>query len=252
MINALRDIHTVLWADLRVLRRHWLRTIATSLINPILYLLAFGYGLGKGITFGGYSYLDFVVPGIIALTTMTGSFNGAGSKLHVDRLFYKCFDEILMAPVSIFSIIIGKALAGVIRGIIGATALLLAGLVISPKIAASPMFLLFLLVLVISCFVFAFLGVLIAFVAKSHQDMNTFSNLILLPMTFLSGTFFALEGLPEILRIALYILPLTHSSLCLRAAALNQPFPWYSLIALIGFGVAFFLGCILILKKASV
>lgn len=251
-MDMLRDIHTVLWADLRVLKRHWFRVIATSLINPVLYLLAFGYGLGRGINFEGYSYLDFVVPGIIALTAMNSSFNGAGSKLHVDRLFYKCFDEILMAPVSVSSIVIGKALAGVIRGIIGAIALLLTGITISTKIATSPMLPIFLSVLIISCFVFAFLGVLIALLAKSHQDMNTFSNLILLPMTFLSGTFFALEGLPKTLQIALYILPLTHSSLCLRASALNQPFPWQSLTALIGFGIAFFLGCILILKRTSV
>lgn len=251
-MKTLIDVYTVFWADLRVLRRHLVRTIATSLINPLLYLLAFGYGLGRGIIFEGYSYLDFVVPGIIALTAMTSSFNGSGSKLHVDRLFYKCFDEYLMAPVNVFSIAIGKALIGVVRGIISSAALLLAGLIISPKIVASPMLPLFMLVLVVSCFVFAFLGVLIALLAKSHQDMNTFSTLILLPMTFLSGTFFSLEGLPKTLRNALYFLPLTHSSQCLRAAALNQPFPIASLIALTGFGALFFSGSVLVLKKTSV
>jgi ABC-type multidrug transport system permease subunit len=75
---------------------------------------------------------------------------------------------------------------------------------------------------------------------------------VVLPMTFLSGTFFSLNQLPEALKVALYILPLTHSSLCLRAAALGQPFPWLSFLALSGFGVAFILGCLVMLKRASV
>jgi len=249
MINMLKDIYSVLWVDLKFLKRHWLRTLATSLMNPILYLLAFGYGLGRGISFEGYSYLEFVMPGIIALTAMTSSFNGAGSKLHVDRLFYKCFDEYLMSPISLFSIAVGKTLIGLVRGLISSVALLIASFIISPTLTLSP---LFVLVLVISCFVFAFLGVLIALLAKSHQDMGTFSNLILLPMTFLSGTFFSLSQLPEALKVGLYFLPLTHSSQCLRAAALDQPFPWVSLLALLGFGIIFFLGCIVALKKASV
>jgi ABC-type polysaccharide/polyol phosphate export permease len=60
--------------------------------------------------------------------------------------------------------------------------------------------------------------------------MNTFSSLLLLPMTFLAGTFFSLSQVPGPLKLGLYALPLTHSSLCLRAAALDQPFPWTSFL----------------------
>jgi len=187
MITVLRDIYSVLWVDLRFLRRHWLRTLATSLVNPILYLVAFGYGLGGGISFDGYSYLAFVMPGIIALTAMSSSYGGAGLKLHVDRLFYRCFDEYLMSPISLFSLAVGKALIGVVRGLISTVAISVVGVLISPTLIVSP---LFMLVLVSSCFVFSFLGVLIGMCAKSHQDMTTFSTLVILPMTFLSGTFF--------------------------------------------------------------
>ena len=249
MITVFRDIYSVLWVDLRFLRRHWLRTLATSLVNPILYLVVFGYGLGRGISFEGYSYLDFVMPGIIALTAMSSSYGGAGLKLHVDRLFYKCFDEYLMSPISLFSLAIGKTLIGVVRGLIASLALLIVGVIISPMLIISP---LFVLVLVGSCFVFAFLGVLIGLVAKSHQDMGTFSTLVILPMTFLCGTFFSLSQLPEAVKAVLYFLPLTHSSQCLRAAALDQSFPWLSLLALLGFGLVFFSGCMVALKKASV
>jgi len=249
MVSVLSDIYSVLWVDLRFLRRHWLRTLATSIVSPILYLIAFGFGLGRGISFGGYSYLDFVIPGIIALTAMTGSYNGAGMKLHVDRLFYKCFDEYLLSPISPFSLAVGKTLIGVVRGLIASVALLLVGIAIAPTLIVS---LLFILVLITSCFVFSFLGVLVGLWAKSHQDMGTFSTLVILPMTFLSGTFFSLSQLPDALRAALYVLPLTHSSESLRATALGQPFPWLSFLALLGFGLVFFAGCMLALKRASV
>jgi ABC-2 type transport system permease protein len=249
MVSVLSDIYSVLWVDLRFLRRHWLRTLVTSIVSPILYLIAFGFGLGRGISFGGYSYLAFVIPGIIALTAMTGSYNGAGMKLHVDRLFYKCFDEYLLSPISPFSLTVGKTLIGVVRGLIASVALLLVGIAISPTLIVSP---LFVLVLIVSCFVFSFLGVLVALWAKSHQDMGTFNTLIILPMTFLSGTFFSLNQVPDAVKAALYVLPLTHSSESLRATALGQPFPWLSFLALMGFGLVFFAGCMFALKRASV
>ncbi|HDQ05809.1 MAG TPA: ABC transporter [Candidatus Bathyarchaeota archaeon] len=249
MPNMLKDIYSVLWVDLRVLRRQWLRTLATSLVTPLLYLLAFGFGLGGEISFDGYSYLEFVIPGIIALTAMTVSFNGAGSKLNVDRLFYRSFDECLMSPISIYSLVFGKALIGVVRGLISSIAFLLLGFAVEPSLKIN---MLFVTVLVLSCFVFAFFGVFIAFLAKSHQDMSTVSSLVLLPMTFLSGTFFSLNQLPDALKFILYLLPLTHSSECLRAATLGQPFPWISLLALFGFWVLFFVASMMALKRSSI
>jgi ABC-type multidrug transport system permease subunit len=180
---------------------------------------------------------------------MTASYGGAGLKLHVDRLFYKCFDEYLLSPISLFSLAVGKTLIGVVRGLIASAALLVVGVVLSPTLMISP---LFVFVLVSSCFVFSFLGVLVGLLAQSHQDMGTFSTLVILPMTFLSGTFFSISQLPEAAKIVLYLLPLTHSSQTLRAAALGQPFPWLSLLALLGFGLIFFSACMLALKKTSV
>jgi len=147
MLNMLKDIYSVLWVDLRVLRRYWLRTLVTSLVNPLLYLVAFGYGLGRGISFDGYNYLEFVIPGIIALTSMSVSFSGAGQKLNVDRLFFRSFDECLMSPISSYSLIIGKALIGVVRGLISSTAFLLVGFAISPSLKIN---ILFITVLVLS------------------------------------------------------------------------------------------------------
>ena len=248
MLENLRDIYAVVWVDLRFLSRNLGKTLALTLVAPILYLLAFGYGLGRGSSIEGFSYLDFVIPGILALTAMTTAFNTSGLKLHVDRLFFKCFDETLMAPVSTFSIIIGKALIGVVRGLLSSAALLLACLVFSPLPAVS---FLFPLSLILTCFVFSFLGVVVAFSAKTHQDMTLFMSLVVLPMAFLSGTFFSLSQVPEALSIILFLSPLTHACLCLRASILGQPFPWISLFILTVFGIVFFALCFVALKRSS-
>ena len=74
--------------------------------------------------------------------------------------------------------------------------------------------------------------------------MGTFSSLIILPMTFLCGTFFSVSSLDPVFQGILYCLPLTHASQCIRAAALPEAipeFPWISLVVLLAFGVAFFL-----------
>jgi ABC-type multidrug transport system permease subunit len=217
-------------------------------VQPLLYLVAFGYGLGKGVSIGGVSYLAFVIPGIVALTAFSSSFNGSASKLQIDRLFYRSFDEFLISPVSLFSIVIGKSLIGVVRGTISSFAILILGFVLLPSLVVNPIFV---LTLLLSCFVFALFGVLVASMFNNHVHMSTFNNLVILPMTFLCGTFFSLTQVPEGVKIALYLLPLTHSSTCLRAIALGQSFPWLSFLALAGFGLFFFLASVLVLKKTN-
>ena len=248
MVTFLREIHSVAWSDLRFLRRNGWRILAASLVSPVLYLAAFGWGLGRGIEMEGARYIDFVIPGIIALTSMTSSFSGAGMKLNVDRLFYGCFDELLISPVSRVSLIIGKAVIGVVRGLLTSTAFIIIGFVISPTLNID---LLFVFSLLLACLTFSLLGELAGLLAKSHQDMSNFNSLVILPMAFLGGTFFSLGQLPEVLKIFMYFIPLSHSSNCLRAVALGQDFPWLSFLAILVFGALFFLGCALALKKNS-
>ncbi len=243
------DAHAILWSDLMVLRRRLGRYLLTTLISPLLYLVAFGWGLGRGMSVNGTSYLEFVVPGIIALTAMTTSFNGAGTRLNVDRLYFHSFDECLMAPIGLLSLMMGKASIGVVRGLFSSFAFIAAAMLLAPGFHTGA---LFFLELLLTCLAFSFLGVLAALLAKSHQDLATFSSLILLPMTFLGGTFFSLSQIPVALKLALYALPLTHASTCLRAAALGQVVPWGSFLALLAFLLAFSLGSMIVLKRISV
>jgi ABC-2 type transport system permease protein len=247
-MNTLRDAYSVWWADLRILRHLWWQFLGTSLMSPVLYLLAFGYGMGRGITVRGSSYLDFVIPGIIALTAMNTSFNGAGMKLNVDRLFFHSFDEILMSPISPMSLTIGKSMIGVVRGLV--VSLLFT--VIGVTIASMHVTIMFVVTLLLSCLLFSFMGFLCAMYVKSHQGMSTFSSIILLPMSFLGGTFFALDQVPRGIEIILHILPLTHVSLCLRAEALGDGLPWGSFAVLAGITVVLFAASVRAVRRSSI
>lgn len=237
MIDRLQEIYYVAWADLQFMRHSFLNILVMSVMSPLLYLVAFGYGMGAGVTPDGISHIAFVVPGIVALTTLSSSFSSTATRINVQKLFYKSFDEMMMSPLRLSSIIMGKATLGVLRGAVSAGIIFLIGLVITTGLHVTPLFVICLLA---SCFTFAFLGIMAALLARSHQSISTFSSMVILPMTFLCGTFFSVASLPAGLQVILYALPLTHSSTCIRAAALGQAFPWASFIVLMTFGAAFF------------
>ena len=104
----LQDIATVFWRDWVVLRQRMKTFIFSRMVTPILYLVAFGWGLGRNVQMdGGSSYLDFIVPGILALNSMNISFNSVGSPLNMSRLYHKTLEEYLVAPISPVAFVLG-------------------------------------------------------------------------------------------------------------------------------------------------
>jgi len=93
------EIGAVFWRDWLVLRRRMIRFILSRMIAPVLYLIAFGWGLGKNIRLEHGNYLDYIVPGIIALNSMNISFNAVGSPLNISRLYHKNLEEYIVAPI---------------------------------------------------------------------------------------------------------------------------------------------------------
>ena len=237
MFELLKEIYYVSWADIRFMRHTLLNVLISSIMTPLLYLLAFGYGLGGGMTEEGVPYIAFIIPGIAALTSLSASFSSTSTRMNVQRLYYRSFDEMMMCPISVPGIVLGKSVLGLIRGLVSSSIIFSIGLVLAPELSFT---LLYVLTIVVSCFTFSLLGVAAALLAKSHASMATFSSLVILPMTFLCGTFFSVENLPTVFQASLYALPLTHSSVAIRATSLGWDFPWISLIALIAFGIAFF------------
>ncbi|MCL2474868.1 MAG: ABC transporter permease [Chloroflexi bacterium] len=236
VVRFLSQSFTVLWSDLRFLRRFWKRTLWTSLMTPLLYLLAFGVGIAGMVTMeeGGGSYLAFVIPGIIAITAISTAYNASGNKLSVDKIFYKSFDEVMMAPLSTDAVAFGKGMVGVLRGILACGLFIILGMLMTNDFVVNwPFF----AALMLSLLAFSFMGVAVGVIAKTHQDMSTFSSMVIMPMTFLCGTLFDPNIAPQWLQVILYSLPLTHSSTAMRAAVASGDIMWWSLAYMLIFAI---------------
>jgi ABC-type multidrug transport system permease subunit len=239
-IGFFHQVYHIAWSDLMFLKHNFINVFVMTIMGPLLYLVAFGYGLRSGTTDIGVSYIAFVIPGIMALTSLSGSFASTSTRINVQRLYYKSFDEMMLCPISMPAIVLGKSMLGLIRGLVGCFLMYALGLVLAPDLQLTP---LAVISVILSCMVFSMLGMMAALLAKSHQSMATFNSLIILPMTFLCGTFFSVSSLDTVFQAILYCLPLTHSSLCIRAACLPDylDFPWASLVVIIVFGAIVFL-----------
>lgn len=209
------DICTVFWRDWVVLKRRLPKFILSRMVAPMLYLVAFGWGLGRNIQVGGGSYIDFLVPGIMALNSMNISYNSL-TPLCTERIYHRSIGEYIIAPVAPSSFIIGKVLAAVLRGLISSAIILVLALAFGAHLNID---LFYIVVLALNCVVFAEVGFFAALSMDSYEELSQVNTYILLPMSFLCGTFFTTSTLPEGIRIFIDMLPLTHTSYLLRGIA---------------------------------
>lgn len=233
----LQDIWTVFWRDWIVLKRRLKKFIFSRMVAPLLYMVAFGWGLGRSIQVTDGSYLDFLVPGILALNSMNISFNSV-TPVHSERIYHKSLEEYIIAPVVPEAFVIGKVLAAVLRGLISSAIILVLAALFGAQLHFS---LLFLAVLIVNCIIFSEIGFFAAMTISTYEEMGQVNTYILLPMSFLCGTFFSVHALPDLVRYAIQLLPLTHTSYLLRCIALGQPAALESLLVLVIYAGGFFL-----------
>ncbi len=201
-------------------------------------MIALGWGLGSTSTVTNRPYIDFLVPGIIALTTMNTSFSAVGQTLNVQRLFEYSFDQVIISPTPMPAYIFGQMLGGSLRGMYGGVLILLLSIPFGASMCITPAFF---LVMLLNGMTFAAMGVLAAIVAKTHGDIARFSTFVILPMTFLCNTFFPLDRVPDWIKILISILPLTHASGSLRAMAYGSSPSLLSIGILAAYALVFML-----------
>ena len=240
--TILADSYTVWWGDWLELRSRIWQVVASGLVAPTIYILAFGLGLGSTLrggsleavagNSGAESYLAFILPGMAALSAMTISFAGTTFSICGARLFNKTFEELLLTPVHPLSLHVGKVLSGICRGALTSLAILGLGLLVTQEWRLLHP--LGLLVLALNCAVFSGLGVIAGLQVPSLESVGLFTNFVITPMAFLGATFFDPAQLPGTIRWFVYCLPLSHASIGIRAAAYSpiSQFPWYTIAVL--------------------
>lgn len=233
--------------ELFILKRRLKKLVPSWSVSPLLYLIAFGYAVGKHVNVGEHSYLEFLLPGLVAMASMTQAF-AIASEINIARFYFHIFDEFQSAPISNLAYVMGEVVAGMTRALLAGAVILILGACFGVFLSYNP---LFWLAFLLNSFVFASLAVGCAMHVKSHADQTLLTNFIITPMAFLGGTFFPLSNLPEWGQSLLGLLPLTHAAHAVRAAAFNEPAQPIDFLVLIGVGALCFLFAILSVNQAK-
>ncbi len=224
--------------EMLLFRRKLLKVgyLFSAMVVPIIYLVTFGLGLGRSVRIEGGDYLSYLIPGLVAMSSMNNSYTWVANALNLNRLYFKTFQLAIQAPIEPSAIMIGETLAGMVKGLFASGLIIIIGLFATHNFSVTP---LLLFTLVLNCFLFASLGVITGMVTKSHEDTATYNNFLILPMAFFSGTFFPLDKMPEGLRGLMYVFPLTHTNIVIRQTSLDR-YGWLSLAALVAYAAVFF------------
>ncbi|MBN2111089.1 MAG: ABC transporter permease [Methanosarcinaceae archaeon] len=179
-------------------------------IEPLLYLVALGFGLGRFVeTIDGVPYAKFIAPALISISVMYASFFECSYSSYVRMYYQKTFDAIIATPLTIEDVIAGELLWGATRSVINTTVMI-------PVIALFGLIdirysLLIIPFAFLGGLLFAAIGMCFTAITPNIMSINYPVLLFITPMFLFSGTFFPLNALPEIIQyFAIAFLPLTH------------------------------------------
>ena len=176
------------------------RTLLQSIVSPVLstslYFVVFGAAIGTRISeIEGISYGAFIVPGLIMLMLLTQSVMNASFGIYFPR-FVGTIYEILSAPVSPFEIVLGYVGAAATKSIVLGLIILATSALFVPLHIAHPVWMMAFLVL--TAVTFSLLGFIIGIWADGFEKLQVVPLLIIMPLTFLGGTFYSINVLPPV------------------------------------------------------
>ncbi len=236
--------------NLKVFAKFWKTNIMFNFIEPLLYLIALGIGLGVYIPqIEGMTYLQFIAPGILASSAMwASSFEctyGSFIRLQVQKIYH----AIITTPVSLDEIVLGDMFFGAFKSFFYGSVILLVlsvlGFVSSPLAFFIPP------LLFLFGFVIAQLSMIWTSLAPNFEIFAYFFTLIITPMFLFSGVFFPIDNLPHIVQIIAWITPLFHIVELSRGfmTGFVSPLYWLNILMLLLFSLVLFLPPLALMKR---
>ena len=228
--------------SLKVWRRNWdvffktyQVTFLPPFIEPVLYLLAIGFGLGMyGGEINGIPYVNYIAPALLAISIMNASFFECTYSSYVRMYYQKTFDAMIATPLSLDDVITGELLWGATRSLIYSSVMLL--VLILFGVVDLPLSLLIIPFSFLAGLLFACIAMCFTAITPGIDALNYPAFLFITPMFLFSGTFFPLEVLPPTIQlIAVTLLPLTQLVIITRSLTLSSisPLFLYSLVWII-------------------
>lgn len=210
----------VMSRDVVIFRRYWMSTTFSSIVQPTIYLLAFGLGFGSLVhNVGHIKYVQYVATGVVATAVLFSSAFPGMFNTFIRWQFQRTYDALLAAPVDVEELVTAEILWISIRAGIYGLAPLIVGMAFG--LTPEPGMLLVPLIGFVTGFGFAAFGVLIAAVAKTIDNFNYVTSAVLTPMFLVAGTFFPISSLPHGLRTIAQFNPLYHCVAFVRDVSLE-------------------------------
>ena len=260
MKHNLKGIYTIWYRDVIRFSRNRARIVA-SLGQPLLFLFVFGAGLSPAMgamAGGNLKFEQFMFPGILAMAVLFTAIFAAVSIVW-DREF-GFLKEVMVAPVSRVAVALGKLAGGSTVAMFQGSLVLLFAPLLGIKLTLDQALILIGLMLLLAL-VMSALGILVAARQRSMEGFQVIMNFIMLPMFFLSGAFFPLNGVPIWMEVLARVNPVTYGVDPLRQVALRESLPQVFMDALrlhpittdvvimLGFGIAFLVPAVWLFSK---
>ena len=187
--------NTILHKEIRRFTRIWVQTLVPPVITMTLYFVIFGQLIGSRIgEMSGFSYMQFIVPGLIMMSSLTNSFANVASSFYSTK-FARNVEELLISPTSPHIIILGYVAGGMARGVcVGVLVTIISLLFVSFQIQS---WWIIALTLLMTTATFSLGGLINAVLARSFDDISIIPTFVLTPLTYLGGVFYSISLLPE-------------------------------------------------------
>ena len=188
-------VKTIIRKEVVRVMRIWVQTIVPPAITMTLYFIIFGNLIGRRIgSMDGFDYMQYIAPGLIMMSVITNSYGNVVSSFFGAK-FGRHVEEMLVAPMSYATIIIGHVAGGVLRGLLVGALVTIIALFFTRLHVANP--LVVISVVLLSSIVFSLAGFINAVFAKKFDDISIVPTFVLTPLTYLGGVFYSISLLPE-------------------------------------------------------
>ena len=197
-MNGAIAFRTILVKEIRRFLRIWIQTILPPAITTALYFIIFGQLIGSQIgAIAGYSYMDYIVPGLILMAVITNAYGNVVSSFYGAK-FSHYVEELLIAPIPNGLILVGYVAGGLARGLtVGAVVTVVAMFFTTVQVHNLAVVL---SVVVLTSVLFSLGGFINAIYAKSFDDISLIPTFVLTPLTYLGGIFYSIDMLPPFWR----------------------------------------------------